>query len=113
MANYAELYIDIGSDFNQTVYVTDDGTGNLIDLTGYVLSSNMKSSYYSQNVKASFVVTIPDAANGNVSLYMAANATTLLVPGRYVFDIKATNQGLGNTTTRVVDGIVIAEPGVT
>ena len=105
MATKANITIDQGSSFTTTINLTDDA-GNSLDLTGYSAESQIRR-WYTSNTATDFTTAL---ANGVISLSLTANATSNLVYGRYVYDVKLTDPA--NTVTRVVEGIVTVTPGV-
>lgn len=106
---YAELTLDQGTTFEATVDLTnDDGTS--INVTNYVFSSQIRKSFYSTNPTANLVVTITNAAAGNVKMSLSAANTANIKPGRYLYDLKMTTPG--GVTTRVVEGIITVTPQV-
>lgn len=111
MSAYVELYIDQGTNFNNIINITDDVTNDYINVYGYIITSQLRRSYYSENPSANLICTITDAANGEVTLSMNAANTSLLKPGRFLFDVKSmdTNQ----VTSRLIEGIIAVTPGVT
>lgn len=111
MAGYAELIVDKGTDFNAIITISDDITGDTLNVSGYTFSSQIRKSPYSANATASMVCVINNAATGNVSLTMGANVTSNINPGRYMFDMKMTNTF--GTVTRVVEGIITITPSIT
>lgn len=110
MAAYAELVLDQGTTFNTLLTITDDTTNLPINVSGYSINANIKKSYYSSNVTASFVPVVNDAANGNVSITMSAGVTSNIKSGRYVYDVKISSP-LG-VVTRIVEGIITITPKV-
>lgn len=110
MASYAELIVDQGSTFNTILTLTDDTTNLPINVSGYIINSNIKKSYYSTNNTAVFTATINDAANGNVTISLSSNVSTNIKAGRYVYDVKATSPA--NVVTRIVEGILTVTPRV-
>lgn len=111
MANFAELTIDAGTDYNEIITIQDDGSGNLINLTGYVISSQLRRSYYSINATANFTCTVADASNGNVSITLSNAITANIKPGRYVYDVKAVTPA--NNVVRLIEGTATVTPRVT
>ena len=110
MAMYTELYIDQGTDFVKAFdQIASDGTP--IDVTGYRFESQIKKSYYSANVTANLVMTIVNAANGNVTMSLDAANTANIAAGRYLYDVKMITAA--NVTSRLVEGIVTINPQVT
>ena len=110
MASYAELVLDQGSTFSTILTLSDDTTNLPINVSGYSVNANVKRSYYSVNNTASFVSTINDAANGNVTISISSQVSLNIKPGRYVYDVKITSPI--NVTTRIVEGILTVTPRV-
>ena len=110
MAQFVELDIDQGTDFNFDLDLTNDD-GTAINVTNYTFSSSIRKSYYSSGVAANLSVTIHDASNGNVVLSLNSATTSNIKSGRYLFDVKQVDSS--NTTTRLVEGVVTILPQVT
>ena len=108
MAIIANLYIDQGTDFSITVDVTDSA-GDVLDLNGYTAAAQIRKTYSSSTVSATFGTSI-SAATGQVTLTLDDTQTTALNAGRYVYDLNITS---GSNTTRVIEGQAIVTPGVT
>lgn len=108
MAIKANLIIDQGADFTTTINVTDDDD-NVIDLTGYSGTAQMRKHYTSVTFY-SFTVTIYPQT-GEVTLGLSANTTNSITPGRYVYDCELLD-GNGKTS-RLIEGIVTITPQVT
>jgi hypothetical protein len=107
---YAELFVDQGSTYENTIDLTaDDGTA--INVAGYVFSGQVRKSYYSQSVAANLTITVLNSANGNVKISMNSATTANIKAGRYVYDVKM--KDTGNTTTRILEGIITVTPQVT
>ena len=109
MAAYTELNIEQYATFSTTVNV-EDTQGNAINLSGYSASSQIRKSYYS-STSNNFTATVTGTANGEITLSMTASNTSLLTPGRYLYDLVITAPD--TSKTRVVEGIVNVLPGVT
>jgi hypothetical protein len=110
MAAYVELYMDQGTTFNNIINITDDVTNAYVNIAGYVVTSQMRRSYYSANATANIVCSITNAANGEVTLSLAAANTANIRPGRYLFDVKSVNTS--NVTSRILEGIITVTPQV-
>lgn len=110
MAQFVELNMDQGATFNVDIDLTEANSAP-VNVTGYTFTSSLRKSYYSSRVTANLVVSITNAANGNVSLSLAAANTANIKAGRYVFDIKQLDTS--NITTRVIEGIITVNPQVT
>ena len=111
MAAYAELMVDRGTTFNATIVITNNATGESLNISGYSFASQIRKSYYSANATANITCSINSAANGNLALAMANSVTAGIAPGRYVYDIRMTDTA--NVVTRVVEGIITITPNAT
>jgi hypothetical protein len=111
MAAYIELYMDQGATFENTLTITDDITNVAANISGYTITSQMRRSYYSANASANITCTIVNAATGNLKLSMTAANTSVIKPGRYLFDVDTSDpQG---RVTRILEGIINVTPGIT
>lgn len=110
MSNFYELTIDQGSTFSMRVELKDYFTNESLNLVNYVARSQIRKNYDSTDSK-NFIVTIADAANGNISMSMSAANTANLKPGRYVYDLEIEDEE--NTVTRILQGVAIVSPQVT
>jgi hypothetical protein len=110
MAQFIELDLDQGTDFNIDLDLTNDD-GVAINVTNYTFTSSIRKSFYSLNPTANLTVSIHSAANGNITLSMNAATTTNIKPGRYLFDVKQVDAQ--NTKSRVIEGIITVNPQVT
>lgn len=111
MAAYTELFIDQGTTFNTIINLNDDASSAPINLSGYIVRSQMRRSYYSVNASATFTCTITDSANGELTLSLTDGQTSNIKAGRYLFDVET--QDTMNVVTRVLEGIITVTPGVT
>ena len=111
MAAYAELYLDQGTTFNNVINLTDDVTNAYINVSGYVVRSQMRRSYYSQNASANITCTITDAPNGEITMSMTAANTANLKAGRYLYDLEVTD--INGTVSRILEGVITVTPQVT
>ena len=110
MAQFAELFIDQGSNFNDVIYITDDLTNLPINISGYGVTSQMKRSYYSANISANISCTVSNASNGEITLSMSPGVTANIRAGRYLYDVKTTDRA--NNVSRVVEGIINIMPQI-
>lgn len=110
MAQFVEVDMDQGTDFNLDVVVRRDD-GSVINVTNYTFSSSMRKSFYSSSATANLTVSVVNAANGNVRFSLNSAATANIKAGRYVFDIKQIDTA--NVTTRMFEGIITVNPQVT
>lgn len=110
MSAYIELYVDQGATYNNTIDLADDLTNAPINLSGFIVRSQMRRSYYSANATANITCTITDAANGKILMGLTAANTANIKPGRYVFDLE-TESAVG-TVARVLEGTITITAGV-
>lgn len=110
MGGFTTLYIDQGANFENSILLTDDVTNQPINVASYNVTSYMRRSHISPNTSANIICTITDAANGEITMTLAANVTANLVAGAYVFDVKTV---VGSVTTRPLEGTIIVNPSVT
>jgi hypothetical protein len=105
---YAELTLDQGATFLASLdLANDDGTPvNIADAT---FQSQIRKSYYSTSATANLIVSVVSQANAKISLSLPAEQTANIKAGRYLYDLKMTS---GNTTTRIIEGIITVTPQV-
>tara|TARA_B110000285_G_scaffold217947_1_gene266869 strand:- start:46 stop:378 length:333 start_codon:yes stop_codon:yes gene_type:complete len=109
MAIIANLYIDQGTDYTITVDVTDSA-GDILDLTGYTATAQIRKTYTSSSLSATFTTSITAAA-GQVTISLTDTQTSALEAGRYVYDLNI--ESAGGVKTRVIEGQAVVTPGVT
>lgn len=110
MAAVKNLYVDQGSDFNAQITIYDDNNAPW-DLTGYTGAAKIRKSYYS-STSVNFTVSFAAARNtGTIILDLSSTQTTSLEQGRYLYDVVIANAS--GKKTRVIEGIVTINPGVT
>lgn len=112
MAAYVELYMDQGTTFSNIINLTDDYTNANINVSGYIVKSQMRRSYYSESPSANITCQITNAATGEITLSLTPQQTANVKAGRYLFDVTIHNP-LDNATTRILGGIVVVTPQVT
>ena len=108
MAILANIFIDQGTDFSITVDVTDSA-GDVLDMTNYTSAGQIRKTYTSSTVSATFTTSI-NAAAGQVTLSLNDTTTSGLEAGRYVYDLVITDAS--DSKTRVVEGIATVNPSV-
>lgn len=113
MAEYAELYIDQGTDFSTTINLNDDDTNLPQSLAGYNVASQLKRSLLSVNAAASFNCSVTDAANGEITITMDAANTSNLKAGNYFYDVRLIDGYSGGTKSRLIEGVVYVTPAIT
>jgi hypothetical protein len=110
LAEFVELTIEQGATFLTEVLISD-ANGNIKDLSGYEVRSQLRKSYYSSS-SVEFQINIVDPANGIVTMEISAANTSNISPGRYVYDMVLANT-IQNSVMRIFEGIVTVMPGVT
>ena len=109
MAAVHNLHVDQGADFTVEVGIFDDNNAAW-DLTGYSVEAKIKKSYFS-STSTSFIATVSSTASGTVVLTLLVTTTAAMEPGRYLYDVVVSSSG--GTKTRVIEGIVTLNPGIT
>lgn len=127
MAVKANIRIDQGTDFDATIDLTNSN-GGPVDLTDYVIKSQMRKNYATETAAATFQ-TSHNGVGGQITISLPKSdytegtdpiithsGTTSLEPGRYLYDVEITEPVVGQTpgqTTRVVQGTATVTPGIT
>ena len=73
--------------------------------------SRMKKHAASLNTTATFAVSFPNRAQGQVKIALSNTVTKALKPGRYGYDLLLKDGS--NLITRVVEGSAIVTAGIT
>jgi len=106
----SNIYIDQGADFTTTLYI-NDSEGLPLDLTAYSVAAQLRKTYSSSEAvdfQASFS---ENRESGQIIISLNNIQTSNIIPGRYVYDVILTAPD--SIKTRVVEGSVIINPGVT
>lgn len=110
MGTKANITVDQGTDFSTTITVTDEN-GTTQDLTGYTGAGQIRKHYLSEN-PVDFTLSFgTPRTDGLVTMSLTRTQTANLEAGRYVYDVELTSSG--NSTIRLVEGIVTVTPQVT
>lgn len=112
MSNYVELFMDQGADFSVTIQMNSEDNNLAQNLTGYIVTSQIKKSILSQNVTATLNCTIPQANTGEIYVELDAANTANIPAGTYFFDVKV-NDTVSGIKSRLVEGIMIVTPEIT
>lgn len=107
MTTYIELFLEQGSNFSANVVITDPVTNAAMNIANATFSGNIKDSYYSTNVAATWVCNKADVGNGILNISLGRNVLANLNPQKYVTNIKMT---ANNDTRRVFEGPVFVSP---
>lgn len=114
MAEYLELYIDKGFDFNTVIELQHDTDTNLPqNADGYVITSQLRRSILSVNASANLVGSVYNAAAGKIQLSLDAANTANIKAGNYFFDIRAIDTHNSNTVLKLYEGVVYVTYGIT
>lgn len=105
-----DLSIYQGDDFFMTVWVRDD-TGELVDLTGYSVRSEIRGRSDAATTLATFTTTI--SAAGRVDVRLPSSVTATLTPGTAVWDLELTDPATGGRVMTPCAGNVSITAGVT
>ena len=109
MATVSNLFVDAGSDYSNIITLAASN-GQLLNLTGYTVASQMRKSYSSTTAYA-FVADIYSALNGQVRLRISAASSSVIPAGRWLYDVEITSSS--GATTRVLEGIVTITSQIT
>lgn len=109
MATYENLYIDQGATFTHTIDL--ERILGITNFSGYSAEGKIAKSY-DGSIKGTFTVSIDDT-DDELDVSLTAAETAALKPGRYVYDIIVHTNDSPPIITRVTEGQVIVNPGVT
>jgi hypothetical protein len=108
MATVQNIYIDQGSTFTLSLNVTDQ-FGDIKDLSDYTVTGQIRKSYYSSTA-VDFDAEASLPLEGEITISLTSTQTNNLKAGRYVYDVEIASEV---ETIRVIEGIVVVNPGVT
>jgi hypothetical protein len=114
MAGYSNIFINQNETFITQLTLTDSN-GNPYNLTTFSIASSARRSYFSANTLINFTVSIINANNGIIQLSANAATTANIVSisgANMVYDVLLKDPA-SNNITRVLEGQVIVNPGVT
>jgi hypothetical protein len=112
MSSEIELFAKQGANLEYTITLTDETSNAYINLANYSFMSQMRASYYNDNIVANLICTKTDSQNGELTISLGATTTLAIRSGRYVFDVIGTDSSV-NTTDRIIEGQIIVTSGVT
>jgi len=110
MAVKVNLSIDQGSTFGTSFNLSNEDTGEILDLTTYSAVGQIRKHFSSSN-SVSFVCAV-NTSTGILTASLTANTTKAMTAGRYVYDIEVT-ESMSGAVSRIVEGIVTVNPEVT
>ena len=103
--------LDQGATFSKNFTVTTDGS-TAYDISGLTLQAQMRKSYDSSSVTATFTASVVTGASGIYKLVLTEPTTQGISAGRYVYDVEITKTSTGEIT-RIIEGQLEVRPGVT
>ena len=112
MAIAQNIEIDQSSDYLKQ-FIAKDDTGTVIDLTGSTVTSQVRKSYGTSTIAATFTCAVVLATAGTFTLALTdvQTAEGTLERGRHVYDVIVTEAG--GDKTRIQEGIAVVSPSVT
>lgn len=106
----SNLVINTYTDFSEIFTLDDANSNSALNLSGYQVASQMRKHSGSSSA-VSFGATIFDPPEGKIRIGLTTSQTSVLRPGRYVYDVVIKDPG--GSTSRVVEGMVLVREGVT
>ena len=101
--------IEQGTTFSRILTLQENGSA--MNLSGYSVASQMRSTHDSSTVVATFTASVSNAGNGQITLLMSNSTTSGIEEGMYVYDVEITSGG--GLVTRIMQGQVTTTPEVT
>ena len=101
--------IEQGTTFNRVLTLQENSSA--MNLTGYSVASQIRSTHDSSPVVGTISCTLSNASGGEITLTMTNSTTSGIEEGIYVYDIEITS-GAGSVT-RILQGNVTVSPEVT
>jgi len=102
--------IDQGADFSKNFTVTTDGS-TAYDISGLTLQAQMRKSFESSTVTATFTASVVTGSSGIYKLTLTNSTTADITAGRYLYDVELILAD--STIEKVHHGIVTVHPEVT
>tara|TARA_Y100001937_G_scaffold123970_1_gene187856 strand:- start:217 stop:555 length:339 start_codon:yes stop_codon:yes gene_type:complete len=111
MAVYvSNLTVNTGTTFSQIFTLESADTNSATDLTGFTASAQMRK-HPGSSTATNFSTTIINATGGRIRVGLTTSQTSVLKPGRFVYDVLVTDSS--GEVTRVLEGSVLVREGVT
>lgn len=106
----SNIVINSGTDFSQIFTLDSSEDNSSLNLSGFEVSAQMRK-YPGSSTSVIFSSNIlhPETL-GKIIIALTSEQTTVLKPGRYVYDIVIS---IGGVKTRVVEGMALVREGVT
>lgn len=106
----SNLTVNTGSTFTQTFTLESSQSNDVLNLTGYTVSAQMRK-WAGSSTKTDFEAAVVNVNAGTVSVGLSSITTETLKSGRYVYDVVLTDSN--GIVTRVIEGSVLVREGVT
>ena len=103
------IAIDSGEDWTQDYTLYETG-GKIINLSGYRAKAQIRK-HPDSNTAITFSVSFPNRSSGILSLSIPRWTTSLLKPGRYVYDVMIVKED--NKKEVVIEGSALVRAGIT
>ena len=101
--------IEQGTTFSRVLTLQENGSA--MNLTGYSVASQMRSTHDSSSIVATFSGSVTNASSGQITLSLTNSQTSAIEEGIYVYDVEITS-GAGSVT-RILEGNITVTPEVT
>ena len=102
------ITVDSGEDFSQDFTLYESG-GKLVDLTNYSAKGQIRK-HADSSTAITFQIGFINRLQGKIELNIPRWTTSLLKPGRYVYDVMVTKPN--GTKEMVLEGTALVRPGV-
>ena len=110
MAEYTEFSIGQGETFRVLTQLRDN-TNTPIDITNYTFSGQVRETYKSDQIEATFIFDkVSPFASGALYINLSQSVTVAMDDRSYVYDVMYTS---GSYTRRILEGKFIVRPAVT
>ena len=111
MAVYvSNLTVNTGTTFSQIFTLESADTNSATDLTGFTASAQMRK-HPGSSTATDFQTAIINASGGRIRVGLTTSQTSVLKPGRFIYDVLITDTS--GEVTRVLEGSVLVREGVT
>ena len=101
--------LEQGTTFSRVLTLQENGSA--MNLTGYSVASQMRSTHDSSTVVATFSGSVTNASSGQITLSLTNSQTSAIEEAIYVYDVEITS-GAG-AVTRILEGNITVTPEVT
>ena len=101
--------IEQGTTFSRVLTLQENGSA--MNLTGYSVASQMRSTHDSSSIVATFSGSVTNASSGQLTLSLTNSQTSAIEEAIYVYDVEITS-GAGSVT-RILEGNITVTPEVT